>query len=84
MKIVVVGKPGCVWCDRTKNLLHHYDVEFTYIEAKGEMRDFLVANNLLTVPQVFDEGKLIGGHDTLAVYLAEKLVKGQLEFKFDN
>lgn len=68
-KFVIVGKEGCVWCDKTKALFHDRDIEFLYIEAKDTLRDFLIGSNLITVPQVFNDGHLIGGHEETVLWM---------------
>lgn len=65
---VIVGKEGCVWCSKTIDLFQKRHIEFTYINAKDSLRDFMVCSNLLTVPQVFENGELIGGHEDIVDY----------------
>lgn len=68
-KWVIVGKEGCVWCEKTKKLLHDHDIEFVYMEAKDSLREFLINNNLITVPQVYANGWLVGGHEDTELWL---------------
>lgn len=63
-KVVVLGRPNCVWCDRVKDLLRTYGVnfaDFNIIEAP-ELIAFMKASGLTTVPQVFVDGQLVGGY----------------------
>lgn len=71
MKFVIIGKPGCPWCDKVKTLLK--DHSYTYIELTGQpgdtLRTFLIDNGLKTVPQVFSSGWHIGGYEHTEEYL---------------
>jgi glutaredoxin 3 len=68
-KVEIYTKMFCGYCVRAKRLLHAKGVEFiehdiTMDGAKGdEMRDR--APGAMTVPQVFIDGKPIGGSDEL-------------------
>lgn len=71
-KWVVVGKPNCIWCFKTMAALDAAGIEFEYIEAKGDLRDFLKLNNLFTVPQVWVNGHHIGGHEDVVKVLEKE------------
>ncbi len=68
---VVVGKGRCVWCDKVKSLLHDRHIDFLYIDALEEkgVRDFLIGQNLMTIPQVYFDGDRIGGYEHTLAYL---------------
>jgi glutaredoxin 3 len=59
----------CPYCVRAKNLLNAKDVDFTEIDLTGDDagREALLkkSNGMRTVPQIFINGKHIGGCDNL-------------------
>ncbi|MCW2286644.1 glutaredoxin 3 [Rhodoblastus acidophilus] len=63
-KWVILGKASCKWCDKAIALLEGEGVEYSYlsIEANPQLRNFMIANGLTTVPQVYKNGQLIGGY----------------------
>lgn len=73
-KWVVIGKNLCPWCDKVKNLIASYGMHYTYfsIDFNPEyaLNAFLKASGLVTVPQVFCDGYLVGGYYDVAEYLA--------------
>lgn len=71
-KWVVVGKPNCIWCSKTMDTLDASGIPYAYLEAKTDLRDFLVLNDLHTVPQVWVNGFLIGGHEDVLKVLKER------------
>jgi len=69
----VLGRPGCVWCDRVKELLTDREKKFTYVDisqVEGAV-EHLVANGIKTVPQVYHYGVRIGGYEQTKIYLRE-------------
>lgn len=67
MTYVLLTKPECEWCTKAKELLRKHGeefVEFNIIEHPI-LREFLIANKLKTVPQIFINGYLIGGYQDL-------------------
>ena len=71
--VFLFTKKGCPFCVKAKADLH--DRKMTYEEVTiGEGVSLVAlkaATGSLTVPQVFIDGKLIGGSDDLAAYLAQ-------------
>lgn len=70
MKIVVYGKPNCIWCDKSVALLTEKGFEFTYIdiEAGGFDKSNLtlkIAPGASTVPVILINNQWIGGYDQL-------------------
>lgn len=63
----VYGTSTCPWCDRVKALLTQCNKEFEYIqlEANLEAQKMFKDMRLTTVPQVFLDGKLIGGFEAV-------------------
>jgi glutaredoxin len=64
-KWVVIGRPGCDWCDKVRYLLTEKGIPHTYLnyEEHPGLKTFLVTSDLKTVPQVFVDGTLIGGFE---------------------
>lgn len=70
---VIVGKPGCPWCQRAKDLLDVFRLDYVYIEIdsqKSQLREFLKAMGLNTVPQIWrDADEYIGDYMALEAVL---------------
>ncbi len=68
-KVEVYTTTACPYCVRAKALLKHKGVEFTEIDVTddAELRAKMVemAGGRRTVPEIFINGKLIGGYDEL-------------------
>jgi glutaredoxin len=64
-KWVILGSTRCPWCDRVKSLLTARGIRFTYfnINVHPELQAFLKASGMETVPQVYVNGKIIGGFE---------------------
>lgn len=74
MKAVIWSKDLCPYCDRAKALLKQKGIQ--YEERKiggGYTKEQLLESvpTAKTVPQIFLDGKLIGGHDDLVKYFNE-------------
>lgn len=74
MQAVVWSKDFCGFCDRAKRLLEQKGIK--YEERKigsGWTKEQLLESvpTARTVPQIFLDGKLIGGHDDLVKYFNE-------------
>jgi glutaredoxin-like protein len=70
----MLARHGCPHCARAKALLTENDIHYEAIHL-GEgvtMQGVKAASGATTVPQVFMEGRLIGGADQLAAYLLER------------
>ncbi len=69
----IFTKPGCPFCAKAKAALEDAGIEYeeiTISHSDVTSRTLRAVANADTVPQVFIEGKLIGGSDDLAAYLA--------------
>lgn len=72
MKAVVYSKENCMYCVLAKNLLESKQVEFEEIDAPSHLTEMMDAIKAAgsqpprTVPQIFLEGKHIGGYSELA------------------
>jgi|SaaInlV_120m_DNA_3_1039746.scaffolds.fasta_scaffold11178_6 glutaredoxin len=81
MNIEIFGKETCVWCDRARVLCEQYELEYTYKalddrfygeENTSEFRGRAPAAK--TVPQIFVDGKLVGGFNDFATKLENENV----------
>lgn len=66
-QVVVFSKPGCPFCTEAKELLAQkgYDYIEVPLEHKNRGRVLGAISGALTAPQIFINGKLIGGLDAL-------------------
>lgn len=63
--VIIYGRPLCNWCDLAKDLCNTYKIEYEYKNIKNELylnelKD--LAPNVNTVPQIFWDGRYIGGY----------------------
>ena len=68
-EVVVYGTPSCGYCFRAHHLLRSKGVRFTEVNVAGDLakRQWLLeVTRRRTVPQVFINGKPVGGFDDLA------------------
>jgi glutaredoxin 3 len=72
----IFGKPSCPYCDRAKQLLSKYNIEYTYVDLsldEARLKQFK-EQGFRTVPIIYDDDQYIGGFDELQDYLMEILV----------
>lgn len=76
MKAIVWSKYHCPYCDQAKALLKSRNIEF----EEKKIGDGYTKEELLeavptarTVPQIFLDGKLIGGFTDLQKYISETM-----------
>lgn len=70
----ILTKPGCPFCAKAKAALSKAGIAYEEITISNHeitSRTLRAISGAETVPQVFIEGKLIGGSDDLADYLAK-------------
>jgi glutaredoxin-like protein len=69
--ITMFARHGCPFCDRAKAMLTDRGIPFEviYIGDGVTMSSVRAASGAAKVPQVFIEGKLIGGSDSLQAFL---------------
>ena len=73
-KAVVWSKTNCQYCDMVKDLLNanNYEIEIRSIEQDyDEFRSILPIAR--TVPQVFIDGKYIGGYKEVRAFLDDSI-----------
>ena len=73
--VTVYSKNNCPYCVQAKNLLKSRGVAFEEIniEEKPEAREFILAEGHRTLPQIYQDGKILvaGGYMGLAKQLPE-------------
>ncbi|MBW4492218.1 MAG: glutathione peroxidase [Oscillatoria princeps RMCB-10] len=72
--VTLFAKEGCPFCARAKAMLkeHGLDYEQIIVGKHVTTRSLRAATGATTVPQVFIDGKLIGGSEALAAYFGVK------------
>jgi len=70
-KWVVIGRPDCLWCNKVGYFLTECGIPYTYLnyEEYPGLKHFLSASGLKTVPQVFEDGRLVGGYEDTVSYV---------------
>jgi glutaredoxin len=71
MKFIIFSKPDCPWCTRAKELLTQHDSSYVEFDVTDDEtgKIFLKESNLKSVPQIFHNGRLVGGYLALENYL---------------
>jgi alkyl hydroperoxide reductase subunit F len=66
-------KVECIWCDRAKNILDEYELEYLEIDISDDIirKKFYqeVGEGVSTVPQVYINDERIGGYKELSEWL---------------
>jgi glutaredoxin-like protein len=72
--VTVFSRDGCPFCVRAKGMLRDAGIEFEELVLNQDYTDrtLRAVSTNTTYPQVFIDGKLIGGSDELAAWLAER------------
>lgn len=70
---VILSRPDCGWCNKAKNFITSRGdtyQEFDIYE-NAQLREFLKANGVATVPQIFEDGEWIGGFEDLQAWVMD-------------
>jgi glutaredoxin-like protein len=69
--VTMFARPGCPFCERAKAMLTDRGIPFEtiYLGNGVTMSSVRAASGAAKVPQVFIDGKLIGGSDALQAFL---------------
>jgi glutaredoxin-like protein len=72
--VTIFTKDGCPFCAKAKALLKEYSYDFEEIVIAREIssRTLQAVSGKMTVPEVFMDGKLIGGSEDLEKYLKSR------------
>lgn len=77
-KVKIYTKEHCIWCTRLKELLTIKCIQFTELVVTNEnFEEFKKEHNVLTVPQLYDGNKRVGGYNKIKTLL-------QSYFDFDK
>jgi glutathione-dependent peroxiredoxin len=70
--VLMLARHGCPYCRRAKAMLEERNIHFEAVHIGGEltMQGVKAASGEAKVPQVFVDGKLIGGSDKLEEFLS--------------
>lgn len=80
---IVYGKSNCPWCARAKEELELRGMPFDYIDLEeiGKTAKEVTGRDVKTVPQIYLEGKYIGGYESLMEHLESG---ASIELEEDN
>lgn len=73
---VIYGKPSCSYCERAKQILTQYDLQYEYVDLsldEGSLEKFM-SKGFRTVPVIYYKDVLIGGYEELQHHLVDKLL----------
>jgi glutathione-dependent peroxiredoxin len=72
--VMMLARHGCGYCRRAKELLTKHGIAFEAVHLGDEltMQGVKAASGVAKVPQIFVDGKLIGGAEQLERFLAAK------------
>jgi glutaredoxin len=72
--VLMLARHGCPYCAKAKSMLEEHGVRFdaVYLGDELTMQGVKAASGEARVPQVFVDGKLIGGSDKLAEFLGAR------------
>ena len=68
-------RPTCFWCVRAKHLLESKGISYRDLDINNDnLRKELKikAPGIKTIPQIFKDGKRIGGYEDLVEFLKDK------------
>lgn len=71
---IVLGKDDCPWCDRVKYLIEdtapgNIMIDYTNVRKSPHIMTMMEMAGMNTVPQVFFNGKHIGGYEAVKEFL---------------
>jgi len=71
MKFIIFSKPDCSWCTKAKELLTQHHIQYTEFDITADVtaNTFLKESKLNSVPQIFHNGRLVGGYLALENYI---------------
>jgi glutaredoxin 3 len=88
MSIVIYGKEFCNWCDRAVEVCIQYELAYIYKslddrfsgqDTYAELQELAIKDNIAikTVPQIWWNGKHIGGYSDLITAIENSREYGQ-------
>lgn len=77
-RYIIYSRDNCPWCEKAKETLEYNNLLYTEYKlnvhyTRDTLQDKLLKENVskLTVPQIYYNGKYIGGYDNLVRHLEE-------------
>lgn len=66
-EVIVYSKNMCGYCVQAKNWLKNKNIEYKEIniEEQPEAREFVISEGHRTMPQIYIDGKSMGGYNEL-------------------
>ena len=68
--VLLIGREGCAHCARARKLLEEHGL--SYDEVRATPRNLRAATGKSTTPQIFIDGKYVGGAEELAAWLERR------------
>ena len=68
-------RPTCFWCVRAKHLLESKGISYRELDINNDVlrKELKIkAPGIKTIPQIFKDGKRIGGYEDLVEYFKDK------------
>jgi len=74
MLVTILGRPGCSWCRKARQLCNRKKIPYTYKDldhaSNRDLKHWMEVENLNTVPQIFIDGTHLGGFEVLEKHLS--------------
>lgn len=74
MIVTILGRSSCGWCRKARQLCKKKKIPFTYKDldhpSNKDLKHWMEIENLKTVPQIFSDGKHLGGYEALEKHLS--------------
>jgi glutaredoxin 3 len=80
-QVTVYSGPNCPYCEKAKALLNRKNIsfqEFNVKEDAAKLEEMLARSGRKTIPQIFIDGKHVGGCDDLYALESEGKLDGML------
>lgn len=92
MKVLIYGRDSCKFCNKAKKLAEYmasvansFEYEVDYNNDNGWQAVALsekLGFEVKSVPQIFVDGRHLGGYTEFDLWLKNQATRGRLEFKF--
>jgi len=74
MNVTIIGRKNCQWCRKARKLAReikadHVDYKDLEAPANAPLRRWFEMEKIKTVPQIFVDGKIIGGYEEFEKYV---------------
>lgn len=91
-KVIIYGRDSCKFCNKAKKLaefckenLEGFEYEIDYNEGKGwkavELAEKFGNQDIKSVPQIFADGRHIGGYTEFDAWLRNEIALNKIDFK---